>query len=77
MILKIKEAVEAKEGLTLFSLAKKIWPEASENAQRVNISKLTTGKTKRVEMDWVKIICEETGKSPDFLFGYSNKKFNW
>lgn len=80
--LRINEAVLAfnsknEGGISLLYLAKKIWPESETKTQQVSISKLVNGKTRRIEMDWVKIICEETGVSPDFLFGYSNGKFDW
>lgn len=80
--LRINEAVLAfnsknEGGISLLHLAKKIWPESETKTQQVSISKLVNGKTRRIEMDWVKIICEETGVSPDFLFGYSNGKFDW
>lgn len=52
-------------------LAKRLWPDSSPVAQQVNMTALCAGKTTRINPDWVKIICEMTGCTSDFLFGIS------
>lgn len=51
-------------------LAKKLWPETEkESAQRVNMANLCNGKIKKINPEWIDIICAETGCSADFLLG--------
>ncbi|NQU54074.1 MAG: hypothetical protein HQ522_16215 [Bacteroidetes bacterium] len=49
-------------------LAEKLWPGSSRDTQQMNISNLLNGKTKRVDIQWIPIICEELGCTPNFLF---------
>lgn len=72
--LRISEALKAYadrtgEKMTQNDLAAKIYPEATEQSGAINISRLSTGKAKTVNIETVKIICEITGVTPDFLFG--------
>ncbi len=53
-------------------IAARLWPDSTPVAQQVKITRLCSGKTPRINEDWVKIICEMTGCSADFLFGLSN-----
>ena len=53
-------------------LAALLWPDSSPAAQQVNMTKLCSGKTTKISVDWVAIICGATGCSADFLFGLSN-----
>lgn len=63
---------------TQIYLASKIWPDSNVKTQKVMISRLSCGKLKFVSASVIKIICEETGTSPNFLFGYSEKDgFDW
>ena len=48
-------------------IAEKLWPNSSEAAQQVNMTKLCNGKQKKISPDWVKIVCEMTGCTPEFL----------
>lgn len=50
-------------------LAAKIWPASSPEAQKVNMSNLISGKSNKINPEWVSIICEETGVDANFLFG--------
>ena len=54
-------------------IAARLWPDTSEVGQQVNMTALCKGKTVRIDPDWVTIICEMTGCTPDFLFGFSNE----
>lgn len=54
-------------------IAAKLWPDATQAAQQVNMTALCSGKTARISPEWVAIICEMTGCSADFLFGLSNE----
>lgn len=49
-------------------IAARLWPNSSEVAQQVNMTSLLNGTTRKVEPEWVKIICEMTGVDPNFLF---------
>ena len=54
-------------------IAARLWPDSTEAAQQVNMTALCSGKTTKINPDWVAIICEMTGCSADFLFGISNE----
>lgn len=80
--LRIHEAILAHKSrtnteVTLVEIAEKIWPESDTLNSRVLMSKLANGHRKQVSIETVKIICETLQVSPDFLFGYSNGKFDW
>jgi len=48
----------------------KLYPDANEQTAQVNFSNLLSGRTERIKIEWVVIICQECGVSPNFLFGY-------
>lgn len=77
MNIKIEEAIaRAKESgrrVLKKDIAARIWPDGTPEARQVNMTKLLKGRTLRIEPEWVKIICEMTGVSADFLFGMSNE----
>ena len=52
-------------------IAARLWPDSTGVGQMVNMTRLCAGKT-RIVHDWVRIICEMTGCTADFLFGLSN-----
>lgn len=54
-------------------IAARLWPNSVASAQQVNMTKLCTGRTTRIEPEWVVIISEMTGCSTDFLFGLRNE----
>jgi hypothetical protein len=51
-------------------LAARLFPESTTECQQVKLTNLVRGRTQRVAPEWVDIICEETGVTPNFLFGY-------
>lgn len=53
-------------------LAERFWPNSTDAARQVNMTKLCTGKLQKVAPEWVRVICEVCGCSADFLFGISN-----
>ena len=54
-------------------IAARLWPKSSTAAQRCNMSALCTGDTRRIDPEWVIIICQMLGCSSDYLFGLSNE----
>lgn len=53
-------------------LAAKIWPNSNSSSQVVNMTNLCNGTTKRIEPDWIVIICRELECTSDFLFGIND-----
>ncbi len=76
MTIRVEEAIaRAKQQgvkITKKELAAKMWPGVTEVGQQVNMTNLCSGKTKRIDPEWVKIVCEATGVSAEFLLGMSN-----
>lgn len=54
-------------------LAARLWPDSAMAAQQINMTNLCSGKTTKINPNWVNIICEMTGCTADFLFGISNE----
>ncbi len=54
-------------------IAARLWPDSTEVGQQVNMTKLCNGRSKSVRPEWVRIICEMTGCTADFLLGLSNE----
>lgn len=50
-------------------IAEKFWPDSNDTARQVNMTKLCNGKRKKIDPDWVKIVCDATGCTPEFLLG--------
>lgn len=75
-VFRIEEAIARAKanGHKVFKwqVAKKLWPDSTETAQQVNMTRLCSGKQARVSVEWVQVICEMTGCSADYLFGLSN-----
>jgi hypothetical protein len=46
-----------------------LWPESREETSVVNMTNLCTGITKKIEPEWIVIICRELNCTSDFLFG--------
>lgn len=71
--LKVNEAIARAEskGKKIYKkdLAAKIWANSRPEAQAVNMTNLCSGVTKKVNPEWLVIICLETGCSADFLLG--------
>ena len=53
-------------------IAARLWPDSDASAQQVNMTKLCNGRTQAVKPEWVVVICEMTGCTADFLFGFTN-----
>ena len=74
MKIKIKEAigfaVSRGNMLTSVELSAKLWPESKPEARRTMYYNLMHGKTKRIEVDLIPKICQHTGVTPNFLFGW-------
>ena len=54
-------------------LAAKLWANSTPAAQQVNMTNLAGGRTKKVDIEWVSIICEELQCDANYLFGLSNE----
>lgn len=52
-------------------LAAKLWGSSSTTSQKVNMTNLCTGVTKKISVEWVVVLCETLNCSADFLFGLS------
>lgn len=76
-MLRINEAIARAErmGKKVFKkdLAALLWSESSEGAQQVNMTKLVSGRAKKISIEWVEILCRELDCSADYLFGLSNE----
>ncbi len=75
-MMRIEQAIaRAKEqGKKVFKkdISARLWPDSTPAGQQVNMTALCAGKTSRINPEWVKVICEMTGCTADFLFGLSN-----
>lgn len=73
MILRINEAIARSEmnGKKVLKkdLAAKIWPNSRLEAQKVNMTNLCSGVTKKINPEWIVTVCKELNCSADFLFG--------
>ena len=65
----IAHAKDAGLQVSKKQIAMRLWPETYEQCAVINMSKLCTGKTKKISPEWVGIICEMTGVDANFLFG--------
>lgn len=76
-MLRINEAIARceRKGKKVFKkdLAALLWSESSEGAQQVNMTKLASGRAKKISIEWVEILCRELECSADYLFGLSNE----
>lgn len=54
-------------------LSQKLWPDSTVESQQVNMSNLMSNKTKKINPEWINILCEELGCSSDFLFGIKDE----
>lgn len=51
------------------SLAAELWPGSRPKTAHANISNLCNGKTKKIDIGAVPVICKALGVSADYLFG--------
>lgn len=54
-------------------LARILWPDSKDKTAHTNMSNLTHGKVKKIDIDAVPIICEKLGVTADYLFGISKE----
>ena len=69
----IARAKEQGKKVMKKDISAKLWPDSTPAAQQVNMTALCCGKTKYINPDWVKVICEMTGCTADFLLGITNE----
>lgn len=67
-----KEKMKVYSRFREFDLAKAIYPNQSDKAKVVNMSKLKNS-IKRIKLEWIEIICEKTETDPNFLFGFPSE----
>ena len=67
----IARAKEQGKKVRKKDLAAKFWPDSTPAAQQVNMTGLCAGKRTKIDPDWVNIICEMCGCTPNFLFGFN------
>ena len=75
--LRINEALDFHEqmkskgeaSISRMELADVFFEGSQEATKKVNMSNLARGRTKRVDPNWVKVICKRTGVDANFLFG--------
>lgn len=77
--LRIKEALEkfnegAEKKKTMIDLAREIWKDSEIGTQRMNISKFANGKRRRIDIDYIPILCRELKCDANFLFGIKPMK---
>lgn len=74
--LRVNEAIARSEmkgnKILKRELARKIWPNSKPESQLVNMSNLCSGVTKKINPEWVVVLCKELKCSADFLFGLKN-----
>lgn len=76
-MIRIEEAIarakQRGEKVMKKDIAARLWPDSTPAAQQVNMTALCSGRKKLVAPEWVRIICEMTGCTSDFLLGLSNE----
>ena len=76
MALRINEALARAntKGKKVFKkdISARLWPDSSAIAQQVNMTGLSCGKTKKINIEWIPILCEMLDCTADYLFGISN-----
>lgn len=50
-------------------LAAKLWADSTQTSQQVNMTNLCSGVTKKINPEWVEILCSELDCDANFLFG--------
>ena len=55
-------------------IAARLWPDSVLLTRRANMTNLCTGKTQKITMEMVEIICEMTGCDANFLFNIKNEE---
>ncbi len=74
-MLRLKEAFARARDLSLVrrkkDFALELWPDSSLGAAYTNFSNLEDGKTQKIKIEAVPLICERLGCTPEYLFGMS------
>lgn len=77
-MLKINEAIlrSGLQGRRIMKkdIAARLFPGVPVTTQQVNFTNLVTGRTRRIDPEWVRIICEMCGCDPNFLFGFEKEE---
>ena len=63
---RLKKVLKDK-GITVYSLAKNAFPEKSVNTSSITIARFMNGKTKSINIEYFKRICEYLDVSADYL----------
>lgn len=78
--LRVNEAIARSQqnGNKVFKkdVAARLWEGSTESSQQVNMTNLCNGTTKKINPDWVDILCEMLGCTPNYLFGYDEQGNN-
>lgn len=73
---RLKESIKmAKDNGVLgrkAEFAQSMWPNSSARSARMNLSNLVSGKSKKIDIENVPLVCERLGVSADYLFGLSD-----
>lgn len=76
--LRINEAIGRAQtnGINVLKkdIASRIWHDSKESTQQVNMTNLCKGRTRKINPEWVIIICEMCGCTPNYLFGYEGNR---
>lgn len=75
--LRVNEAIarSQQKGNKVFKkdVAARLWEGSTESSQQVNMTNLCNGTTKKINPDWVDILCEMLDCTPNYLFGFDEK----
>lgn len=76
-MIRLREALQYAEQngkkFKLNALAQKIWANTSvKRSAYMNLLNLADGRSKKIGIDQIEIICRELGVSADYLFGLSD-----
>ena len=72
-MLKLKEAIARSEmnGKKIMKkeIAARLWATSNKQTRQVNMTNLLNGRTKKINFEWVIIICTMLDCTADYLFG--------
>lgn len=75
--LRVNEAIARSESngkkVMKKDIAARIWAVSTPESQQVNMTNLCSGITKKINPDWVVILCEMLNCTSDYLFGLSDE----
>lgn len=71
--LRVKEAIahagDCGRKTSRIEIARMLWPNRNESAQRHNMCNLESGRTTRVEVGWIRQLSDYFGCTADMLVG--------